>query len=141
MSQNILGGSLPDDDKIDHDKTDTFKPWLRQPDTSDVLSQIKISGDKDLQQKIRKVCLKYRDIFSNELPAAPAKIPEFTLDVQKEMWLVARSRAPPRLRDSEQLHAYLSEHKLDTCYRIYRSVSCTTRNYKHCLPLEFTIAT
>ena len=57
MSQNILGGSLPDDDEIDHDKTDTFKPWLRQPDTSDVLSQIKISGDKDLQQKIRKVCL------------------------------------------------------------------------------------
>ena len=31
MSQNILGGSLPDDDEIDHDKTDTFKPWLRQP--------------------------------------------------------------------------------------------------------------
>ena len=59
-------------------------PWLRQPDNSDVLSQIKISGDTDLQQKIRKVCLKYRDIFSNELPAAPAKIPEFTLDVQTE---------------------------------------------------------
>ena len=65
----------PDDDEIDHDKTDTFKPWLRQPDTSDVLSQIEISGDKDLQQKTRKVCLKYRDIFSNELPAAQAKIP------------------------------------------------------------------
>ena len=31
--------------------------WLRQPDNSDVLSQIKISGDTDLQQKIRKVCL------------------------------------------------------------------------------------
>ena len=62
MSQNILGVSLPDDDEIDHDKTDTFKSWLRQPDNSDVLSQIKISGDKDLQQKIRKVCLKYRDI-------------------------------------------------------------------------------
>ena len=26
------------DDEIDHDKTDTFKPWLRQPDTSDVLN-------------------------------------------------------------------------------------------------------
>ena len=37
MSQNILGGSLPDDEEIDNDKTDTFKPWLRQPDTSDVL--------------------------------------------------------------------------------------------------------
>ena len=34
MSQNILGGSLLDDDEIDYDKTDTFKSWLRQPDTS-----------------------------------------------------------------------------------------------------------
>ena len=61
-----------------------FKPWLRQSDNSDVLSQIKISGDKDLLQKIRNVCLQYRDIFSNELPAAPAKIPAFTLVVDKK---------------------------------------------------------
>ena len=27
-SQNLLGGFLPDDDEIDHDKSDTFKPWL-----------------------------------------------------------------------------------------------------------------
>ena len=33
MSQNILWGSLPDNDGIDHGKTDTFKPWLRQHDT------------------------------------------------------------------------------------------------------------
>ena len=25
-AQHILGGSAPDDDEIDHDKTDTFKP-------------------------------------------------------------------------------------------------------------------
>ena len=101
-------GSLPDDDEIDHDKTDTFKPWLRQPDTSDVLSQIKISGDKDLQHKIRKVCLKYRDIFSNELPAAPAKIPEFTPDVQKEKWEVAKNRAPPRSQSAPKQTALFS---------------------------------
>ena len=29
----ILGGSAPDDDEIDHDKTDTFKPWLPSPST------------------------------------------------------------------------------------------------------------
>ena len=108
MSQNILGGSLPDDDEIDHEKTDTFKPWLRQPDTSDVLSQIKISGDKDLEQKMRKVCLKYRDIFSNELPAVPAKIPEFTLDVQKEKWEVAKNRAPPRSQSAPKQTALFS---------------------------------
>ena len=27
---------------------------------------------------------------------------------------------------------------LDTHYRISRSLSCTTRNYKHCLPLQCT---
>ena len=26
-AQSILGGFLPDDDKSDHDKNDTFKPW------------------------------------------------------------------------------------------------------------------
>ena len=30
-AQHILGGSAPDDDEIDHDKTDTFKPWLPSP--------------------------------------------------------------------------------------------------------------
>ena len=108
LSHNILGGSLPDDDEIDHDKTDTFKPWLHQPDTSDVLSQIKISGDKDFQHKIRKVCLKYRDIFSNELPAAPAKIPEFTLHVQKEKWEVAKNCAPPRSQSAPKQTALFS---------------------------------
>ena len=60
MSQNISGASLPDDNEIGHDKTNIFKTWLRQPDNSDILPQIKISGDKDLQQKIRKVCFRYR---------------------------------------------------------------------------------
>ena len=32
-AQHILGGSAPDDDEIDHDKTDTFKPWLPSPST------------------------------------------------------------------------------------------------------------
>ena len=52
--------SLPDDNEIGDDKTNIFKTWLRQPDNSDILPQIKISGDKDLQQKIRKVCFRYR---------------------------------------------------------------------------------
>ena len=36
-AQHILGGSAPDDDEIDHDKTDTFKPWLPSPSATDVL--------------------------------------------------------------------------------------------------------
>ena len=54
------------------------------------------------------VCLKYRDIFSNELPAAPAKIPEFTLDVQEEKWEVAKNRAPPRSQSAPKQTALFS---------------------------------
>ena len=94
-AQNILGGSAPDDDEIDHDKTDTFKPWLPSPSTTDVLSLIHISGDKDLQHRLRTLCKEFKDIFSNELPAIPAKIPEFHLTVKDDEWKVARYRAPP----------------------------------------------
>ena len=75
-AQDILGGSTPDDDEIDYDKTDTFKPWLPSPLTTDVLSLIHISGDKDLRHRLRTLSKEFKDIFSNELPAAPAKIPE-----------------------------------------------------------------
>ena len=70
-SENPLSGSLPDDDEIDHDKTDTFKPWLPAHSDVDVLSLIHISGDEDLQRRLRSLCQEYKDIFSNELPAAP----------------------------------------------------------------------
>ena len=81
---DILGGSFPDDDEIDHDKTDTFKPWLHSPSKTDVLSLIHISRDKDLQDRLRTSCKKFKDIFSNELPAAPAKIPELHLTVKDD---------------------------------------------------------
>ena len=98
-AQHILGGSAPDDDEIDHDKTDAFKPWLPSPSTTDVLSLIHISGDKDLQHRLRTLCNEFKDIFSNELPAAPAKIPEFHLIVKDHEWRVARNRAPPRAQN------------------------------------------
>ena len=81
-AQHILGGSAPDDDEIDHDKTGTFKPWLPSPSTTDVLSLIHRSGDKDLQHRLRTSCNEFKDIFSKKLPAAPAKIPEFHLTVK-----------------------------------------------------------
>ena len=101
-AQHILGGSAPDDDEIDHDKTDTFKPWLPSPSTTDVLSLIHVSGDKDLQRRLRTLCKEFKDIFSNELPAAPAKIPEFHLIVKDDEWKVARNRAPPRAQNPKK---------------------------------------
>ena len=101
-AQHILGGSTPDDDEIDHDKTDTFKPWIPSPSTTDVLSLIHISSDKDLQHRLRTLCKEFKDIFSNELPAAPAKIPEFHLTVKDDEWKVARYRAPPRAQNPKK---------------------------------------
>ena len=101
-AQHILGGSAPDDDEIDHDKTDTFKPWLPLLSTTDVLSLIHISDDKDLQHRLRTLCKEFKDIFSDELPAAPAKIPEFHLTVKDDEWKVARNRAPPRAQNPKK---------------------------------------
>ena len=39
--------------------------------------------------------------FSNELPAAPAKIPEL-LSVKEHEWRVARNRAPPRVQNPKK---------------------------------------
>ena len=47
------------------------------PSTTDVLSLINILDDEDLQHRLRTLCIEYKGIFSNELPAAPANIPEF----------------------------------------------------------------
>ena len=41
-AQHNFGGSARDDDEIDHDKTDTFKPWLPSLSTTDALSLIHI---------------------------------------------------------------------------------------------------
>ena len=64
--------------------------------SSDPLSQINISGDEDLQLKIRKLCYDFRDIFSDVLSAEPAKIPPFNLKVDDSLWSVPKNRTPPR---------------------------------------------
>ena len=95
-SEQFLGVPLPDEDEIDHDKTDTFSPWIISPDNTSPLAYINISGDDELQIKIRQLCEEFEDIFSNELPAEPADIPPFELDVDIKKWAVFRNRGPPR---------------------------------------------
>ena len=106
-AQSILEGSLPDDDESDHDKNDTFKPWLPTPSTTDVLSLMHISGDKDLQQRLRTLCTEFRDKFSNELPAAPVKIPEFHLVFKEADWKVPKKRALSRSQSTVKQAALL----------------------------------
>ena len=91
---------LYDDDDIDHDKTDTFKPWSSSSSNTDILSLIHFSGDEDLQSRLRTLCTEFSDIFSNELPKEPANIPPFNLIVDNLKWKVGKNRAPPRTQSS-----------------------------------------
>ena len=53
-SEQLLGQVSPDDDEIDDQINVSFLPWLNQFSSSDPLSLINISGDEDLQLKIRQ---------------------------------------------------------------------------------------
>ena len=78
------------------------------PSTTDGLSLIHISGDKDLQQRLRTLYTEFKDIFSNELPAAPAKIPDFHLVVKEADWKLLSLRDKfSMLASSVQLVSYI----------------------------------
>ena len=47
-SEQLSRAPLYDDEDIDHDKTDTFKPWSSPSSNTDILSLIHFSGDEDL---------------------------------------------------------------------------------------------
>ena len=84
---------------------------LREPILRSISAMLGIcqlaSGDKDPQHRLRTLCKEFKDIFSNELPAAPAKIPEFHLTVKDNEWRVARNRAPPRAQNPTKHFSYV----------------------------------
>ena len=99
-SEQLSIAPLYDDDDIDHDKTDTFKPWSTTYSDTDILSLIHLSGDEDLQTRLRTLFTEFADIFSYELPKEPADIPPFNLIVDDTKWKVSKNRAPPRSQSS-----------------------------------------
>ena len=66
----------------------------------DILLLIHISGDDDLQERLHALCEEFRDVFSNELPKEPARIPEFNLLVDNEKWRVRKNRDGPRTQSA-----------------------------------------
>ena len=85
-SEKLSRAPLYDDDEIDHDTIDTFKPWSKSYSDTDILFLIHLSGDEDLQSRLRTLCTELADIFSNELPKEPADIPPFNLIVDDTKW-------------------------------------------------------
>jgi hypothetical protein len=45
------------------------------------LAKIKIEGSGDLQNKIKSLCIKYKDIFGDKVKSKPANIPPFELTI------------------------------------------------------------
>ena len=95
-SEQLFGFVPADEDEIEDDKKDSFSPWINLFPDTDPLSLIHIAGDEVQQNKLRLLCNEFRDIFSNELPANPAKIPPFDINVDDKKWKVSRNRTPPR---------------------------------------------
>ena len=62
-SEQLSRAPLYDDDEIDHDKTDTFKPWSTPSSNIDILSLIHFSGNEDLQSRLRTLCTEFFDIL------------------------------------------------------------------------------
>ena len=81
-------------------KTDTFKPWSTPSSNTDILSLIYLSGDEDLQFRLRTLCTEFSDIFSNDLPKEPANIPPFNLIVDNLKWKVGNNRASSRTQSA-----------------------------------------
>ena len=99
-SEQLSRAPLYDDDDIDHDKTDTFKPWSSPSSNTDILSLIHFSCDEDLQSRLRTLCTEFSDIFSDDLPKEPATIPPFNLIVNNLKWKVGKNRAPSRTQSA-----------------------------------------
>ena len=85
------------DEGIDHDRKDTFAPFRSEPKgESNTLDKITICGTPEQQERIRALCVKYKQIFKDELDATPAKIKPFDLKVDKTKWETYKNRGPVR---------------------------------------------
>jgi hypothetical protein len=86
-SEFVSAIATPADDDIDSHESDTFAPYLPSDlKIDDPLASLHISGDDDLQRRLRLLCEEFRDIFTTELPSNPASIPPFNLVVDDSQW-------------------------------------------------------
>ena len=139
-------------DEIDNEKTDTFGPFLFDKTCQDVpperpqdfLSQITFEGDESLQRDLRVLCLKYKDIFNDELAPEPASIKPFRLDVDRQKWERTCNRGPVRPQSSKKevgiekaLKEMLASGVIERSDAVYYShpviVNKTADTYRFCI--------
>ena len=97
-------------DEIDNEKTDTFSPFVPEPTQSnnpplgleDFLSLITFEGTECQIEDMKRLCRKYPDIFSDKLPAKPAKLPPFKINANKRLWCTPKNRTAVRLQTARK---------------------------------------
>ena len=65
-----------------------------------MIDKITICGTPEQQRRIRALCVKYKQIFNDELDSNPAKIENFDLEVDKKLWYSYKNRGPVRPQSS-----------------------------------------
>ena len=56
-----------------------FRSYPSRDDNVDIIDKITICGTPDQQKRIRDLCVKYKQIFKDELDSHPAHIEPFDL--------------------------------------------------------------
>ena len=107
-------------DEIDNDKADTFSqfvPEQTQSDTSPVkfeenLSLVTFEGTQSQIEDMKRRGRKYADIFSDKLPAKPAKLLPFQINADKIFWHSPKNRTAVRLqsvRKESEIKRFIDE--------------------------------
>ena len=54
-------------------------------------TKVKVEGPKLVQQELKKLVFKFKDIFKSTVQASPAKLTPFKLEIDKEQWCTPRN--------------------------------------------------
>ena len=68
-------------------------------------TKVKVEGPKLLQQHLRQLIRKYKDVFKSTVQATPAKIVPFKLEVDRDEWCSRKNQANIRSMDQERARA------------------------------------
>ena len=100
--RELLANTEPDIDEVNwpEDPFDNIFSGLLED--SSLTDKITIVGALHQQNKIRKLCCKYVDIFSESVRSNPAEVPPMELKVNSSKWQSNKNRGPPRPQSREK---------------------------------------
>jgi hypothetical protein len=93
---------IKDDETLDQEDPDVYPPFDEfQYSTGEVISPEElmpaaIDGSDTLKVALQQLCKKYIDIFSREVDAIPAQVPQMELEVAEDEWKSYKNIGSPR---------------------------------------------